>query len=119
MFQVRGEGVGMINLQMSMRFVVVGAPDLEAHLDAVADALFDIESQSELLSDSGAGSTLTTGFVQLDLTSSGSSYDEALQLGTQSIQRAIALAGGSSPIGTKAKDSGIEYRFLEQEVSAA
>jgi hypothetical protein len=102
-----------------MRFVVVGAPDLEAHLDAVADALFDFESESELLSDSGAGSTLTTGFVQIDLTSSGASYDEALHLGTQSIQKAIALAGGTTPIGTKAKDSGIEYRFLEHHVQTA
>jgi len=109
----------MINLQMAMRFVVVGAADLEAHLDEVADALFDIESQNELLSDSGAGSTLATGFVQIDLTSAGASYDEALALGTSAIQRAIAVAGGNSSIGEKSKHSGIEYKFLEQEVFAA
>jgi len=109
----------MINLQMSMRFVVVGAPDLESHLEKVADALFDIESENHLLSDSGAGSTLATGFVQIDLTSSGASYGEALALGTSSIQRAIAAAGGNAAIGEKSKNSGIEYKFLEQEVFAA
>ena len=102
-----------------MRFVVVGATDLEAHLDAVANALFDIESDNEFLTDSGAASTLTTGFVQLDLSSAGATYDEALALGTKAIQQAIVLAGGSSQIGQKSKDSGIEYRFLEQEVFAA
>jgi hypothetical protein len=80
---------------------VAGEP-LEAHLDQVRQALYELG-----VDDADVGGSLATGDVEISMLVEADSFRSAQQLATDLIRRAISMAGGTLVDGNGSKSARI------------
>lgn len=68
--------------------------DFDAHTDAIADALFDLEQNNKMLKDSAIGADLKKKTLEITVTVEHAGVEEGRAVATSLINRAIKAAGG-------------------------
>lgn len=87
----------MVTISAHREFVVSGDPgdDIDEHTDRFMEELLALEDDK--LTDSAVGVNLATGLVEIEVTASGETFEEALSRADAAIRTAIHAAGGLTP----------------------
>jgi hypothetical protein len=116
------EGEAMTTIRLSLTFSVSGVTDLDAHTDAVLNALMDLETANPSLADSDLEAVLSKSLVTVAIVSTAETVDMAEQNALAAIRAAIHSAGGATPewdsVAQMATTT-VEYSFKSKALVAA
>lgn len=108
----------VMNVQVEFRFET--SLDFDKLFETVADAIFDIESESEALFNADASMTGSQNLIWLGLVAKGPTADAAVDEAIRGIRLAIAKSGGSAQdwgVPSLTGDSNATYRFISEEIT--
>lgn len=107
----------MYSIKYTMNFIVDGSADLDAETDALADALFELESADENLFDAELSGNIFERQVTLSIGAKAGSFDAATSLANSVLRAAIHKVGGFTPTWDEVANDAdsVSYDFVDQQ----
>jgi len=105
----------MIGVSIHWTFRVISDVDLFAHADRVTEALLELEQSTPALLDSAVSADRRRGVVEIEVSASGQSEDEAVAAGQDAVTAAIRAAGAEL---VSMVPTGLETTRLEPALKA-
>ncbi|MGQ0773354.1 MAG: hypothetical protein ACT4NY_02880 [Pseudonocardiales bacterium] len=85
----------MIGVTIHWKFRVISDVDLFEHADRVAEALLELERSTPALVDSAVSADRRMGIVEIEVSASGQSEDEAVTTGQDAVTAALRATGAA------------------------